>query len=175
MDNKLFTVKTSMTKEDYHKFLYIATFRRSKIVIPFIVAFAALISALLAYGEGQFNAMEFFIFWILLIFVSFATVIFKVERRNKQRIKTDNTGVFNSQDTLDFYEDFLIVKNTAIEGQSKIRYNQLYQVLESKDYFINYFNMNQASLIRKKDMDDEVIEKLKNLYQKEMGNKYRRI
>ncbi len=76
---------------------------------------------------------------------------------------------------MDFYEDFLIVKNTAIEGQSKIRYNQLYQVLESKDYFINYFNMNQASLIRKKDMDDEVIEKLKNLYQKEMGNKYRRI
>lgn len=175
MDNKLFTVKTRMTKEDYHKFLYTATFRRSKVIIPFIIILAALMAALLAFGEGQFNIIRFFTLWILFASVSFVTVIFRVERRNKQRIKTDNTGVFNSQDTLDFYEDFLIVKNTAIEGQSKIKYDQLYRILESKDYFINYFNMSQASLIRKKDMDEETIEKLRNLYQEEMGNKYRKI
>lgn len=175
MANKLFTVKTRMTKEDYHKFLYVATFRRNKVIIPFIIILAALMAALLTFGENQFNIIRFFMFWILLAFVSFSIVIFKIERRNKQRIKTDNTGVFDSQDILDFYDDFVIVKNTAIEGQSKIKYDQLYQVLESKDYFINYFNMNQASLIRKKDMDEEAIKKLRNLYEKQMGNKYKKI
>ncbi|WP_353095338.1 YcxB family protein [Tissierella praeacuta] len=175
MDNKLFTVKTRMTKEDYHKFLYVATFRRNKVIIPFIIILAALMAGLLAFDNRQFNIIGFFIFWILLALVSFGTVIFKVERKNKQRIKTDNTGAFDSQDILDFYDDFLIVKNTAIEGQIKIRYDQFYQILESKDYFINYSNMNQASLIRKKDMDEETLEKLRNLYEKQIGNKYKKI
>ncbi|MSU02529.1 YcxB family protein [Tissierella pigra] len=175
MANKLFTVKTRMTKEDYHKFLYVATFRRNKVIIPFIIILAALMAALLAFDDREFNIIRFFMLWILLALVSFSTMIFKVERRTKQRIKTDNTGVFDSQDILDFHDDFLIVKNTAIEGQSKIKYDQFYQVLESKDYFINYFNMNQASLIRKKDMDEEAIKKLRNLYEKQMGNKYKKI
>ena len=174
-DNKLFTVKTSMGKEDYHKFLYIATFLRSKMIIPFILLIAALMAAFLAYGDNQFNVTKFIALWILLAMVAILTIIFKVERRNKQRIKTDKTGVFNSQETLDFYEDYLIIKSTVFEGESKIKYSQFYQVLESKDYFITYFNMNQASLIRKKDMVKETIEMLRSLYENTMGKKYKRI
>lgn len=174
-DNKLFTVKTSMEKEDYHKFLYISTFLRSKIIIPFILLISALMAIFIAYRENQFSVTRFIILWIVLAVAAILTIIFKVERRNKQRIKTDKTGVFNSQETLDFYEDFLIIKSTVFEGESKIKYIQLYQVLESKDYFITYFNMNQASLIRKKDMDKETIEMLRSLYQKTMGKKYKRI
>lgn len=174
-DNKLFTVKTIMEKEDYHKFLYIATFFRRKIIIPFILLISALMAAFLAYSENQFSTAEFIISWIVLAVVAILTIIFKVERKNKQRIKTDKTGVFDSQEKLDFYEDFLIIKSTVFEGESKIKYSQFYQVLESKDYFITYFNMNQASLIRKKDMDKETIEKLRALYQNTMGKKYKRI
>ena len=50
-------------------------------------------------------------------------IIFKVERKNKQRIETDKTGVFNSEEVLDFYEDFLIIKSTVLEGESKIKYS----------------------------------------------------
>ena len=174
-DNKLFTVKTSMGKEDYHKSLYIATFLRSKMIIPFILLIAALMAAFLAYSDNQFSVTKFIALWILLAMVAILTIIFKVERRNKQRIKTDKTGVFNSQETLDFYEDYLIIKSTVFEGESKIKYSQFYQVLESKDYFITYFNMNQASLIRKKDMDKETIEMLRSLYENTMGKKYKRI
>lgn len=174
-DNKLFTVKTSMGKEDYHKFLYIATFLRSKIIIPFIFLISALMAAFLAYSENQFSVTKFIALWIVLAMVAILTIIFKVEMRNKQRIKTDKTGVFNAEEVLDFYEDFLIIKSTVFEGESKINYSQFYQVLESKDYFITYFNVNQASLIRKKDIDKETIEKLRSLYKKVMGKKYKRI
>lgn len=175
MDDKLFTVKTGMRKEDYHKFLYIATFLRSKVIIPFILGLSALVAVYLSYSENQVNIIEFFICWILLAAVAVGVIIFKVERKNKQRIKTDKTGVFDSEEILDFYEDFLIIKSTVFEGESKIKYSQFYQVLESKDYFINYFNMNQASLIRKKDMDAEICDKLRALYKKNMGSKYRTI
>ncbi|NLP47207.1 MAG: YcxB family protein [Epulopiscium sp.] len=174
-NNKLFTVKTSMKKEDYHKFLYIATFLRSKIIIPLMLLISALVAVFLAYSESQFDTIKFIVSWILLLVVAFFTIIFKIEMRNKQRIKTDKTGVFNSEEILEFYEDFLIIKSTVFEGESKIKYSQFYQVLESKDYFITYFNMNQASLIRKKDMDKETIEKLRVLYRKNMGKKYKKI
>src|SRR5690606_17599717 len=92
-DNKLFTVKTIMEKEDYHKFLYVATFFRSKIIIPFILLISALMAVFLAYSENQFSTTEFIISWIVLAVVAILTIIFKVERKNKQRIKTDKTGV----------------------------------------------------------------------------------
>lgn len=174
-ENKLFTVNTCMRKEDYRKFLYIATFLRSKIIIPFIFIMSGLMSAFLSYDGSKFNIGEFLIFWLVLALVAVGVVIFKVERKNKQRVKTDKTGAFDSEETLDFYENFLIIKSTVFEGESKIRYDQFYQVLESKDYFITYFNVNQASLIRKKDMNEETTEKLRALYQDKMGNKYRGI
>ncbi|WP_291579621.1 YcxB family protein [Clostridium sp. UBA6640] len=175
MEDKLFTVKTGMRKEDYRKFLYIATFLRSKIIIPFIFGLSALMAVYLSYSENQLNIMEFFISWILLAVVAAGVIILKVERKNKQRIKTDKTGAFNSEEILDFYEEFLIIKSTVFEGEGKIKYIQFYQVLESKDYFINYFNVNQATLIRKKDMDEETCDKLRELYKKNMGDKYRKI
>ncbi|WP_026894662.1 YcxB family protein [Clostridiisalibacter paucivorans] len=172
-EKKLFTVKTSMGKEDYHKFLYIATFLRNKMIIPFILVISGIMSVFLIYREKEFNMKRFLFFWVALAVVAIIVIIFKVERKNKQRINTDKAGVFNAQEILDFYDDFLIIKSTAFEGESKINYNQFYQVLETKDYFINYFNINQASLIRKKDMDSGTIKKLKDLYRKNMKDKYR--
>ena len=173
--SKLFTVETTMNKKDYHKFLYIATFLRSKIIIPFMIAISGIMSFLLTYNESPFNITKFISFWIFLLAIAIFVVIFKVERRNKQRIKTDKTGFFGSKETLDFYEDYIKIKSTAIEGETKIKYSQFYQVLESKGYFITYFNVNQAYLIRKEDLDVDTIEKLRLLYQKVMGKNYKMI
>lgn len=173
--SKLFTVETTMNKKDYHKFLYIATFLRSKIIIPFFMTLSGIMSFLLTYKETPFNITKFILFWILLLAIAISVVIFKVERKNNQRIKTDRTGFFGSKETLDFYEDYVKIKSTAIEGETKIKYGQFYQVLESKGYFITYFNVNQASLIRKEDMDGDTIEKLRLLYQNVMGKNYKRI
>lgn len=49
----------------------------------------------LAYSENQFDATKFIILWIVLVFVTILTINFKVERKNKQQIKTDKTGIFN--------------------------------------------------------------------------------
>lgn len=173
--SKLFTVKTAMEKKDYHKFLYIATFLKSKVMIFFMVSLSAFLALSHAYSGNQFYVKKFFIFWIVLIIIATLVIIFKLEMKFKQKIKTDKTGSFNSQETIDFYGDFLIVKSTVFEGENKVKYSQFYKVFESKDYFITYFNINKATLIRKKDVENKTIESLRSLYKKNLRKKYKRI
>ncbi|MGX4598422.1 hypothetical protein [Faecalimicrobium sp. JNUCC 81] len=172
-DNKLFTVMTSMEKEDYRNFLYIAILLKSKIKIPLMFLFIAFLSTLLAYSEDQFYIKDFFIYFSMLIIIFILTIIYKVETKIKQRVKTDKMGTFNSQGILDFYESFLIAKSTAIEGEWKLKYDNFYKVFETKEYFITYFNIDQAALIRKKDMENKTIENLRSLYKNNLKNKYK--
>jgi len=174
-ETKLFTVETTMEKKDYRRFLYTATFCRRKAVIPFILLISAAAAALLAYEHSYFDVIKFIIYWLFLAAAAVLAIIFQVERRNKQRINTDKTGAFGAKETIDFFEDFLTIKSTAFAGETSIQYSQFYQVLESKDYFITYFNMNQAALIRKEDLDSETTDKLRALLQRKMGRNYKRI
>ncbi|BFN04439.1 hypothetical protein [Clostridium tetani] len=45
----LFKVKTKMDKEDYRKFLYLATFKKSPIIIPMILFIAAIGAGIIAF------------------------------------------------------------------------------------------------------------------------------
>lgn len=173
--SKLFTVKTTMEKEDYHKFLYISTFLKSKITIIFLIFLAAFLSGLIAYSENQFDLIGFLFFLIILIIIAILVIILKIEIKFRRIIETDKTGSLGSQEVLDFYEDFLIVKSKVFEGEIKVKYAQFYEVFESKEYFITYFNANKATLIRKKDMESEVIHSLRSLYKQNLTNKYKKV
>lgn len=107
--------------------------------------------------------------------VAILVIIFKIEIKFRKIIKTDKTGLFDSPEILDFYADFLIVKSKVFEGEIKVKYTQIYKVFESKNYFINYFNANQATLIRKKDMKSEVIDSIRSLYKKNITDKYKKV
>ena len=92
--------------------------------------------------------------WAFLFVLAIAVVLFKVERKNAQRIKTDKTGAFGSVNTLKFYDDRIVMENEALKSTGELNYDQFFAVMESKDYFIFYFTVNQASLVRKKDIDN---------------------
>lgn len=173
--SKLFTIETTMEKKDYHKFLYISTVLKSKIMILFLLLLTAFLSGQISYNENYFDLKEFLIFWIILVMVFFLVIIFKIETKFRKIIKTDKTGAFGSPEILDFYEDFLIVKSKVFEGEIKVKYDQIYKVFESKDYFITYFNANKATLIRKKGVKSEVIDSLRSLYKKNLINKYKKV
>lgn len=172
MDKARFVINTSMSKEDYRKFLYIATFRRNKVILPMMALFALIGSIIINLDNGNFNYIKLVINWILLFALAIVVVIIKVERRNSNRIKTDKTGTFDSINTLKFYDDRMIMENETLKSTGELKYNQYFAVMESKDYFIFYFTVNQASLIRKKDIDnlndfrDFILETFKGKYKK---------
>ena len=88
MEQSKFTINTTMSKEDYRKFLYVATFRRNKLVVPFIVLISLIASLIITLDGESFNYIKLFISWILFFIIAIAVVIFKVERKNAQRVKT---------------------------------------------------------------------------------------
>jgi hypothetical protein len=92
--------------------------------------------------------------WLLLFILAIGIVLFKIERKNSQRIKTDKTGTFDSVNTLKFYDDRIVMENKVLKSTGELKYNQFFAVMESKDYFIFYLTATQASLIRKEDIDN---------------------
>jgi hypothetical protein len=143
-----------MSKEDYRRFLYIATFRRNKFIIPMIGLIALLGSMIISLEDGYLDLIKLIISWVLLFILAIIVILFKVERKNAQRIKTDKTGAFDSVNTLKFYDDRIVMENKSLKSTGELKYDQFFALMESKDYFIFYLTANQASLVRKKDIDN---------------------
>ncbi len=173
MEQPKIVINTNMSKEDYRKFLYIATFRRNKLIIPLLGIISLVASLMISFESENINFTKFIISWIALFTLAVAVVVFKVERRNVQRIKTDKTGTFDSINTLKFYENKIVFENKELKSTGELKYSQFYALLESKDYFIFYLTVNQASLVRKKDLDN-IIE-FKEFLVEKFGDKFKNI
>ena len=173
MEEPKIVINTTMSKEDYRKFLYIATFKRRKLTIPLLALISLLASLMISFESANINLAKFIINWIALFTLAVAVVVFKVERRNVQRIKTDKTGAFDSINTLKFYEDRIVFENEELKSTGELKYSQFYALLESKDYFIFYLTVNQASFVRKKDLDN--ISVFKEFLVEKFGEKFKRI
>ena len=154
MEEPKIIINTIMSKEDYRKFLYIATFKRNKFIIPMLGLIALFGSMIISLDNGHLNLTKLIVSWILLFALTIIVVLFKVERKNAQRIKTDKTGAFDSVNTIKFFDDRIVMENEALKSTGELKYNQFFAVMESKDYFIFYLTVNQASLVRKKDIDN---------------------
>ena len=174
MEQPKIIVNTTMSKEDYRKFLYIAAFKRNKAVLPLLGLIALLGGIILGLdSSGHFNLTRFLVGWVALFALVLAVVVFKVEMRAAQRVKTDKTGTFDSINTLKFYDDRMAIENKALKATGELKYGQFYALMESKDYFIFYLNQNQASLVRKKDIDDPGA--FREFIVEKYGGRYKRI
>lgn len=175
MEQPKFLITTRMEKEDYRKFLYIATFLRKKSVIPMLVTMCLLGSLCVNAGWEHITLGGFIIvFFIMLAFVMGVTC-FRLERRNKQRMKTDRTGSIGAESILKFYDEYMEMETPVLHSHAELRYEQFYGVMESKDFFIFYVTMNQASLIRKKDMNAKEAVAFREFLQGVFGAKYRKM
>ena len=105
MEQPKFIISTTISKEDYRKFLYIATFRRNKLIIPLLLLIALLASLVIGFENGNINFTKVIVSWVVLFALAIAVLVFKVEQRNAQRIKTDKTGAF---DSLNAFKQFLV-------------------------------------------------------------------
>lgn len=169
----LMIINTIMTEKDYRNFLYLITFRKKKYVIPLLGLLTAALSLLISFEYGHFNPARFVLGWVFLFALAVGAIVFKVERRYRQRIKTDRTGTFGSTNVLKFYEDKIATESSSPKAAGELAYNQFYAVLESKEYFIFYLTSAQASLIRKKDIVD--LQRFKALIADKFAGKYKLI
>lgn len=173
MEEPKIIVNTSMSKEDYRKFLYIATFKRNKFITPSMILLSLVGSIIINIDNSNFSLIRFIISWILLFVLVIVIIVFKIERKNTQRIKTDKTGTFDSISILKFYDNKVVMENKSLKSTGELNYDQFFAVMESKDYFIFYLTINQASLIGKKDIAK--LKEFKEFVAEKFGSKYKQI
>lgn len=173
MDDVRYLIRTTMDKKTYRHFLYLATFFRNRATIPIIAAMALVGSFFVNWQLEGFHWVGIIVSWIFLFTLSIATVCFRVERKNNQRVHSDKTGSFDALNVLKFYDDRIVMNNDALSSTGELKYAQFFCIMESKDYFIFYITANQASLIRKKDVDD--CERFKGFLMEKFPGKYKRM
>ncbi len=154
MQQPRFLIQTTMEKEDYRKFLYIATFCRNKFTIPLVAAMALVGSLIVNLKNNSLHLQGFLLTWIFMLVLAVGAVCFRVERQNKQRVTTDKTGTFGAESLLHFYEDKVVMETKSLNSTGELRYDQFHRLIESKEYLIFYLTANQAALIRKKDIEN---------------------
>ena len=81
MEQPKIIINTTLSKEDYRRFLYIATFRRNKVIIPLIGLIALIGSFDVNFDGGSFNLIKFIISWVFLFALAIGAVLFKVEKK----------------------------------------------------------------------------------------------
>lgn len=155
MAEPIYLIETTLEKEDYRRFLYTATFFKEKLTFPLIALMSLGGSVLISLGEPWRSVPTVLLLWAALFVLSVAGICLMVETKNRQRVKTDRSALFGSKVILKFYEDSLSVEQPAFSSSSTLGYDQFYALLESREYYIFYFNANQATLIRKKDIAKE--------------------
>ncbi len=175
MGSLKFTITTKMEKDDLKKFMYMATFFRKKATIPMLVTVSLLGSLWVNFAWGNITTLGFFIATIIMLIFVVGVICFKIERRVKQRIKTDNTGTLGSESVLRFYEDHMEMESETFRSHSELRYEQLYELMETNDFYMFYISANQAYMVRKKDVKADECAAFNEFMQGVFGAKYKRL
>ncbi|WP_367565977.1 YcxB family protein [Lacrimispora sp.] len=173
MEEIKYIIRTTMEKEDYRKFLYLATFCRNKMVIPLIASIAFAGSLLINWNLHLLNWVAITLSWVFLFALAIITVCFMVERKNKPGVTSEHTRTFDSLNILKFYEEKVVMENDLLKSTGELKYTQFFSVIESKNYFIFYLTVNQAFPIRKKDVDSP--DAFKQFVMKVFNDKYKHI
>ena len=175
MEPVKFEITTKMEKEDLKKFMYIATFFRKKSTIPMLVTVALLGALWVNFAWGNVTVLGFFVATIIMLAFVVGVVFFKIEKRVKQRIKTDNTGTLGSESVLRFYDDHLEMESETFRSHSELRYDQFYELMETKDFYMFYISVSQAYMVRKKDIKADECTAFCEFMQGVFGAKYKKL
>lgn len=154
MEQPRFSIRTTMEKSDYRNFLYLATFVRHKMMLPFI-AVMALIGSIVARRPAPFSHLPALAAtWLFLFMLATAVVCLRIERLNNRQIAAIKAGSVQNTNLLHFYDEKVDITQPETHGITTMDYNQFYELLETRRYFIFYLNNRQALPLRKKDIAD---------------------
>jgi hypothetical protein len=169
----LFDIVTKMEKDDYRKFQYLIAFSKKEQTIIMIVLLAAAGAGLDALMAAGFSLPRFLLIWLIFIATAFAAIFLRTEYKAFQRTNELRAGFKGNKQRITFYESYLVAAEDNVSGANKIKYEKLFQALETKDYYIIYASAGSASMIRKIDIDEEERDDFHKFLRTKMGSRYK--
>lgn len=168
-----FTVTTFMDKEDYRKFLYFATFRKTPTILFLLLLLSSMGSLLLLFILNVYRLSVFIGIWVFMLLSCVAALSFKIERMTKKQIKNNPEELFEYPSVLTFYENEMVASHRNAEGSTRLAYKDFLAITETNDYIIFYFTDVTANLLRKKDVDRDELTAIRSFLKEKAGKKYR--
>lgn len=167
---ELFVITTTLEKKDFRSYLYITTFLKDKkvfLIIYGICVILSIISTLILHSFTVGNVMirSLIVFCGLLIFMCVG-----IEIKSRRFVKNYRAGQIGRTEELRFYEGYMEV---GMKSGDRIEYNQFYELVESKNYILFYFNEKFASVVKKSDVPE--CEQFTEFLQMIFGDKYRKV
>lgn len=149
----VFTVRSAMSKKDWRKFLFTATFRRNPKVLLSIDAVALLAAFLLSWDSVTgFSLMRLALFFVFFFLAAAAAVACMTEKANLRRMGKNQH--FGEETVFQFYEDKLGIRAPGVRQQSRLAYDQFDACLESRDFFVFYVTPEEGIALCKRDAED---------------------
>lgn len=173
MEQEKFYIVTKMEQEDHKKFLYITTFVKRKTGLILTAVMSVLAGLAVSWILDSMT-----VGMVVLISVGYFLMIvgiqcYKINKMNKQRAKTDKAVGFGAESYLHFYEDYILMEVPVTKSSGQLRYDQIYEIMETKEFFAVYTSSNQASLIRKKDVKQEELAAFTAFLKEKMQKQYK--
>lgn len=170
--NLYYTIVTRMDKKDYRQFSYLTIFRKKYKTLFLIVLLAGIVAAFASFMDEAFSVPEFLIIWVILIATAYAAIFLRVEYKAMNWLNEVGLGIKGGRQTISFFEHYLVAEQENVKGFNKIKYDVLYQVLETANYYLIYANAGSASLIRKKDIEEDDRDGFHRFLKAKLGDRY---
>ena len=146
---KLFEVEEKYVYEDYLELNKYYMFSSKKAKISLVLIYLAIVLIALM----SFYLRDYTYLVIALIFAIIYPImqVFVIKTASKKSYKT-NKLIRNTTQNIIFYEDYFEVVNEI--GNTKIYYDKLHKIAESKNLFILFIAYNQAYIVKKSKLED---------------------
>lgn len=164
---KLKTV-TTYTEEEYLKFNQFHVFKRNIIGVIFFAICATIIilsATVMLFVQSYLQACFFYVFIIVMGLL----YIYSPKIAVKRILKTDKV-LKDSVQEYTFFSTYLTLKNQ--NSETKLEYEKLFRIYETKTNFYLYINKFQAFLVSKKEMKEDEIELLRKIWIEQLDKKY---
>ena len=171
--NALYEITTTMDKEDYRKFSYMTIFRNKSRMALLTVAIAVGGAILFTMMEGNFSLLRFLLIGLILIPTQLLAIFLRVEYKAHMKMSIIRAGLESARQHITFYDNYLTAEDS--KKHSKVKYDKLYQVLETKDYFFIYASEGSASMVRKIDIHQDDREGFHQFMKTKMGTRYKNL
>lgn len=176
MDNKmLFKVTSKLEAKDFRKFLYLATFKRSPLIIPVIGLIGIIAASTITFVNGPFTVVKFLGLFLAMFLISYIATCLKVEYRSFVVKKDKNHPIFKDNHNISFFENYIMPAKNKGKNKTKIEYSKLFKVLKTDEYLVIYYNTSVASIVRKEDLNEETWTGLTELLKNKVGKNFKRV
>ena len=156
METVLYETETIYTQREYKKYSYVIYRRINKIdIMTILLMLCDLIIVAIEYSKGDYvAAIKNIVYGSLFLILLKVIIEIKINKSWK-----DNRLIQGQKTQIKFYENYLEAISSI--GNTKIDYDKLYKVLETKENFYLLINKAQGIVIEKCNCKEELIQYLK--------------